>query len=86
VLNEAWCLKRGLASKISNPQIDGWYEAAVRAGSLGGKLCGAGGGGFLLFIVPPGRREAVRRALGGLVELSVQPEVHGSRMVVPFNG
>jgi D-glycero-alpha-D-manno-heptose-7-phosphate kinase len=86
MLDEGWNLKRGLASRITNSQIDCWYQAALTAGALGGKLCGAGGGGFLLFVVPPDRQPAVRRALRDLVEMPVQPEVHGSRVVIPFNG
>ena len=86
MLDEGWSLKRGLATLITNPQIDCWYRAALAAGALGGKLCGAGGGGFFLFIVPPERHDDVRRALPGLGEMSVRPEVQGSRVVIPFNG
>ncbi len=85
VLDEGWNLKRSLASSISNPQIEDWYAKALGAGALGGKLCGAGGGGFLLFVVPPDRQEAVRSALGYLDELPIEHEVHGSQLVVPFN-
>jgi D-glycero-alpha-D-manno-heptose-7-phosphate kinase len=85
-LDEGWRLKSQLASTITNIQIDGWYRAALGAGALGGKLCGAGGGGFLLFVVPLDRQPAVRRALKELVEMDVRPEVHGSRVVIPFNG
>ena len=49
VLDETWRLKRGLASKISNEKIDGWYEKAMTAGASGGKICGPGGG-FLLIV------------------------------------
>ena len=86
MLDEGWQLKRGLASSITTSQIDCWYQEALGAGALGGKLCGAGGGGFLLFMVPPANHEAVRRALSGLTELTVRPEVHGSTVVLPFNG
>lgn len=81
VLDESWQLKRGLASTITNPAIDAWYARAMDAGALGGKLLGAGGGGFLLFIVEPSRREAVRAALPGLVDVPVAPEAHGSRVL-----
>jgi D-glycero-alpha-D-manno-heptose-7-phosphate kinase len=84
ILDETWQFKRGLASSISNQQIDAWYECARAHGALGGKLCGAGGGGFLLFIVPPQRRAAVRAALSGLSEVSIGYEVHGSHVVHPF--
>ena len=86
VLDEGWRLKRGLASRISNPQIDGWYEAALAAGAYGGKLCGAGGGGFLLFVVPPERTEDVRAALSPLVEMPVTYEANGSQVVAHLGG
>lgn len=85
VLDEGWRLKRGLASRITNPQIDNWYSAALDAGACGGKLCGAGGGGFLMFVVPPERRETVRLALHGLNEMPVHYESYGSQLVIPFN-
>jgi D-glycero-alpha-D-manno-heptose-7-phosphate kinase len=85
VLDEGWRLKRGLASGISSGAIDDLYEGAIAAGALGGRLCGAGGGGFLLFVAPPDRRDAIRQALTGLTELPVAHEVHGSHVVVPFD-
>jgi D-glycero-alpha-D-manno-heptose-7-phosphate kinase len=84
VLDESWQLKRQLASTISTSQIDRWYEMAMAEGAAGGKLCGAGGGGFLLFIVKPDRQQAVREALEGLTEVPVSHEVHGSHLVMPF--
>lgn len=63
LLNEGWKLKRTLASGISNPAIDEAYETAMKNGALGGKLLGAGGGGFLLFYCPPERQEQLRVAL-----------------------
>ncbi|MGH7873356.1 MAG: GHMP kinase, partial [Candidatus Binatia bacterium] len=59
ILDESWNFKRQLASKISTSEIDEWYRMAIEAGAEGGKLCGAGGGGFLLFIVKPERQAAV---------------------------
>jgi D-glycero-alpha-D-manno-heptose-7-phosphate kinase len=85
ILDASWRLKRQLASAVTNRKIDDWYERALGAGALGGKILGAGGGGFLLFIVPPDRQDAVRRALTGLIEVSVGYEVHGSR-VLPTGG
>ena len=82
VLDEGWQLKRSLASTITTNQIDDWYQMASRAGAVGGKLCGAGGGGFLLFIVPPERQEFVRRGLPDLCEVPVEPEVHGSQILL----
>ena len=68
MLIQAWRLKRGLASGVSTPAIDQAYDAALAAGADGGKLLGAGGGGFLMFMAPPERHEQVRAALGGLRE------------------
>jgi D-glycero-alpha-D-manno-heptose-7-phosphate kinase len=84
ILDETWQLKRGLASTISNDQIDFWYQCAREAGAVGGKLCGAGGGGCILFVVPPERQNRVREALRDLIEVAVDHEVHGSQVVVPF--
>jgi len=84
VLHESWQLKRQLASTITTGQIDHWYETALNAGATGGKLCGAGGGGFLLFIVNPLNQQRVREALGCLTEVPVRHEVHGSHLVLPF--
>ena len=82
ILDEGWQLKRQLATTITNNQIDAWYHAAIAAGAEGGKLCGAGGGGFLLFLAKPERREAVRQALDGLTEVSVAYEAHGSYVLL----
>jgi D-glycero-alpha-D-manno-heptose-7-phosphate kinase len=82
ILHESWSMKRELSTRISTSQIDEWYEVAREAGAQGGKICGAGGGGFLLLIVQPENRAAVRRALSGLAEMPIRPEVHGSRVIV----
>jgi D-glycero-alpha-D-manno-heptose-7-phosphate kinase len=82
-LNAGWAEKRQMASTISNGQIDAWYERGLAAGASGGKLCGAGGGGFLLFVVEPDKRDSVRRALSDLRELPVSHEVRGSRVLLP---
>lgn len=86
LLDDGWQLKRQLADSITNPLIDQWYDDARAAGAVGGKLCGAGGGGFLLFTAPPQRHAAIRAALDGLVEMSVRPESHGSEVMAPFHG
>jgi D-glycero-alpha-D-manno-heptose-7-phosphate kinase len=83
VLDETWQLKRQLASGIANHSIDDAYSGAKEAGALGGKLCGAGGGGFLLFLVPPERQPDVREALQDLVEMPVAYEPNGSRLLMP---
>ncbi len=83
-LDASWRLKRGLASTISSPQIDGWYARAIEAGAYGGKLCGAGGGGCLLFVVSHERQDAVRAALHDLTEVPLGYEAHGSRVLLPL--
>lgn len=81
ILDEGWQLKRGLAENVSTKQIDEWYFRARKAGAWGGKLCGAGGGGFLLFVLPPEHKDQVRHALLDLKEVPVEPEVHGSQVI-----
>jgi len=82
-LHRGWVLKRGLASRISTSEIDEHYTRAIEAGAEGGKLCGAGGGGFLMFIVKPEKRELVRRNLSHLTLVPLGYEVHGSRVLYP---
>jgi D-glycero-alpha-D-manno-heptose-7-phosphate kinase len=83
-LDENWKEKRKLSSKVSTPLIDSLYETGVKAGAFGGKLLGAGGGGFLLFVCPPERREAVRAALSGLRELPLAFTRYGSQVIFSF--
>ncbi len=84
MLHEAWKIKRGLSSKISSDHLDSIYETARSAGAVGGKLLGAGAGGFMLFFVPPCRREKVREALHGLLNVPFDFEMDGSGII--FNG
>jgi D-glycero-alpha-D-manno-heptose-7-phosphate kinase len=84
LLDRGWQLKRGLASGVSNSQIDDWYARARDGGAYGGKLCGAGGGGFLMFVVEPRCQDPVRAALGDLKEVHVRHEVHGSQILLPL--
>ncbi len=81
LLDQTWALKRLLSAKISTPLIDQAYKAARDAGALGGKLLGAGAGGFLLFYVEPESQEKVRRALSGLNEADFSFEHSGSRII-----
>ena len=81
LLNESWQLKRTLSDKISTDHIDNLYETAVRAGALGGKLLGAGGGGFVLFFVEPGKKAKVREALKELLEVPIKFENLGSQII-----
>jgi D-glycero-alpha-D-manno-heptose-7-phosphate kinase len=83
VLHATWMRKRDLASGISNTRIDRWYDRGREAGALGGKICGAGGGGFLLLVVEPENRAAVRRALQELPDLPINYEPQGSQALLP---
>ena len=80
-LHEAWMLKRGLSSAISNPEIDALYDAGIAAGAAGGKLLGAGAGGFLLFYVAPERQDRVREALRPLPEHRLRMDHAGSIII-----
>jgi D-glycero-alpha-D-manno-heptose-7-phosphate kinase len=82
MLHEHWLVKRSLTSQVSTPEIDALYEKARRAGALGGKLIGAGGGGFLLLFAAPERQASVRTALGRLLEVPFHFERGGSQLVV----
>ena len=78
ILDEGWRLKRTLAKSITNPVIDESYELALKNGALGGKLLGAGGGGFLLFYVPEKAQSKVRASLCNLQEMVFSFEGKGS--------
>jgi D-glycero-alpha-D-manno-heptose-7-phosphate kinase len=82
LLHENWELKRRLADGISSSEIDRWYERALAAGAVGGKILGAGAGGFLLLLTPRDRQEAVRAALPELRELPVRFAAHGTQISV----
>lgn len=81
IMNESWLAKRKLGSKISNQRLDEMYEMALSAGAIGGKISGAGGGGFLLLHVPTGKQESVRNALRGYRELPFLLEQDGSKAI-----
>jgi D-glycero-alpha-D-manno-heptose-7-phosphate kinase len=81
LLHEAWQVKRSLSAQVSSSAVDELYTAAREAGALGGKLTGAGGGGFLLLFVPPERRGAVRAALGELIHVPFKFEFAGSQII-----
>ncbi len=81
LLDEGWQLKKNMGTGVSNPEIDALYQLALENGALGGKLLGAGGGGFLLFYVPAARRETVRKALSGLLEVSFNFENNGTQII-----
>jgi D-glycero-alpha-D-manno-heptose-7-phosphate kinase len=81
ILHQAWIYKRSLVQSISNDSINESYERARRAGAIGGKLLGAGGGGFLLFYVEPQNHDKVREALGDLRPLPFRFEPQGSKVI-----
>lgn len=82
LLHESWEIKKGITSLISTDRIDSVYQAAMEAGALGGKLLGAGGGGFLLFFVPPEHQNRVKEKLKDVLFVPFQFENLGSQIVV----
>ncbi|GAP08786.1 MAG TPA: GHMP kinase [Anaerolinea thermolimosa] len=84
MLDQAWKLKKKLASRISNGEIDALYDTARKAGALGGKITGAGGGGFLLLYCPRERQDAVRHAMGHLQELPFRLERDGVKVIFNY--
>ena len=81
LLDESWKLKRTLSDKISSAHIDDLYAKAVSAGAVGGKLLGAGGGGFVLFFAEPSKQDKIRQALKGLLEVPFKFENLGSQII-----
>ena len=81
VLHAGWMLKRTLAAGISSPAIDGWYDLARRHGAMGGKLLGAGGGGFLLLYAHPDRHAEIIDALQELRAIPFRFEPQGSKII-----
>ena len=81
ILDENWQLKRQMADSVSTPQIDEWYAAGLSAGALGGKLLGAGRGGFLMFFAPPDRHVRITRTLSGLKPVQFRFDRTGTQVV-----
>lgn len=81
LLGETWKLKRSLTPHVTTPEIDGIYQAALEAGASGGKLLGAGGGGFVLFFVKPEKQRAVKEKLGKLLYVPINFQNLGSQIV-----
>ncbi len=81
ILHKGWTLKQRLASKITSPTIDSYYEKARKAGAVGGKILGSGGGGFLLFYCEEKKQKMVREALKDLRETELKFEQQGSRII-----
>jgi D-glycero-alpha-D-manno-heptose-7-phosphate kinase len=81
LLHEAWQAKRSMSASISNQHVDALYAEALAAGAVGGKLTGAGGGGFLLLFVSPDRQAAVRQRLARFIHVPIALEFSGSQIV-----
>lgn len=82
LLDQSWQLKRQLSDKISNSSIDEIYHSAINAGALGGKILGAGGGGFILFFVKPELQDKVKKTLSKLIHVPFSFENSGSKVVL----
>ncbi len=81
VLHEGWLLKRSLAKTITNSEIDAMYDAARQNGALGGKILGAGGGGFLMVFAPPDSHEGIKKALCKYKEMEIKFDPEGSKVL-----
>ena len=81
ILNEGWRLKKSITSEISSADIDYWYDLAIRAGAEGGKILGAGAGGFLMLYAPIEKHESIKLALHSLKYVPVSFEPFGSRII-----
>lgn len=81
LMHESWRLKKSLSPNVTNSVIDNAYEKALAAGAYGGKISGAGGGGFLTLIVEPSRRDSVRKALHDMLEVNFRFEDEGSSII-----
>ena len=82
LLDASWQYKRRLSDKVSTPEIDHIYETAMVAGATGGKLLGAGGGGFMLLFAAPERQAAIRDRLANLVHVPFEFDDSGSKVVL----
>jgi len=81
LMNAGWQLKKQMADRITSPHIDELYTSALDAGAVGGKIAGAGGGGFLLLFCPAAQQSAVRAVLGELKELPFNLERDGTKVI-----
>ena len=82
LLHQSWMMKRELAEGVTTPALDEIYEAGIEAGAIGGKILGAGGGGFMLFVVKPEAQAAVRHRLNKLIHVNFDIDLGGSKIVV----
>jgi D-glycero-alpha-D-manno-heptose-7-phosphate kinase len=81
MLHDGWETKKRLSSRVSGPEIDALYDAARSAGAIGGKLCGAGSGGFLLILVPPERRAVFRERMNGCAIIPIGLDTCGATLL-----
>jgi D-glycero-alpha-D-manno-heptose-7-phosphate kinase len=81
LLHNAWQAKRDLSARVSNADVEEIYKEALSVGAVGGKLLGAGGGGFILFFVPPAKQAGVRRRLNKLIYVPFKFEASGSQII-----
>lgn len=85
-LNESWKIKRSLSSAISTEEIDSIFDTAAEVGAYGGKLCGAGGGGFVMMLCPPEKQSELARRLAPLAVLPTAIDVHGTKLLYRDHG
>lgn len=81
LLNEAWQVKRSFSDKVSNSDVDDIYARAISAGAIGGKITGAGGGGFMMLFVPPQKQKEVREKLNNFIHVPFKFEFQGSQII-----
>jgi len=85
LLDESWRKKKELSKEVSNKVIDDIYEEGKKCGALGGKISGAGGGGFLFFYVPEEKQPKLKEALSGLTHVPFNFEAEGSKVILNQN-
>ena len=85
IIHANWEMKRSLSRDISTDQIDHWYAVARRRGAIGGKLLGAGSGGFLMFFAPPGRHDAIAKGLRELRRVETRFEPQGAKIIFVYD-
>lgn len=81
ILHQSWLLKKSVSNKISSPEIDRIYELGLKAGAIGGKVLGAGGGGFILFYCEPEKQQSLRNTLSHLKEFPFKFEKEGTKII-----
>ena len=81
LLNKAWELKKSFSNRVSSSELDNLYETGIKNGAVGGKLLGAGGGGFMLFFCVPEKQQQVIESLGNYLHISFNFEGNGSQVI-----